>query len=181
MALGGDEIVTSNSSELGMIDPQVKVNDEHGNDIWTSVVAYLEAYQEHAEGVRRDREDPVSSAMLSQFDPVVVRKFQGYRDRTRDIAMRMLNRQGAASTRISEALMDLQRWKSHGQMIGHGDARQLGLKVTYRPPDDEIWQQYWHLYCLQRLEVGRDKKIFDLGLRVAGFRALGANKRGAAR
>ena len=161
MALGGDEIVMSDSSELGMIDPQFKLKDERGNEIVTSVVAYLEAYREHVDGVRHDPEDPVSAAMLSQFDPIVVRKFQGYRDRTRDIAMRMLNCQGAASTRISEALMDLQRWKSHGQMIGHGDARQLGLEITYRAPDDELWQKYWHLYCLQRLEVDRDKKIFE--------------------
>jgi hypothetical protein len=161
MALGGDEIVMSDSSELGMIDPQFKLKDERGNEIWTSVVAYLEAYREHADAVRQDPDDPVAAAMLSQFDPVVLRKFQGYRDRTRDIAMRMLNRQGAASTTISEALMDLQRWKSHGQMIGHGDARQLGLNVAYHSPDDKLWLDYWHLYCLQRLEVERDKKIFE--------------------
>lgn len=161
MALGGDEIVMSDSSELGMIDPQFKLKDERGNEIVTSVVGYLDAYREHVEGVRHDPQDAVAAAMLSQFDPVVVRKFQGHRDRTRDVAMRMLNWQGAASTRISEALMDLQRWKSHGQMIGHDDARQLGLNITYRTPDDELWQLYWHLYCLQRLEVDRDKKIFE--------------------
>lgn len=79
------------------------------------MVAYLEAFREHAEAVRCNREDLVAAALLSQFDPIVLRKFQGYRDRTRDIALRMLNRQGAASTTISEALLDLQRWKSHNQ------------------------------------------------------------------
>lgn len=161
MALGADEIVMSDSSELGMIDPQFVLKDERGNDICTSVVAYLDAYREHAESVRKDPSDPVAQAMLSHFDPVIVRKFQGFRDRARDIAMRMLNRQGAASTWISEALMDLERWKSHNQMIGHEDAHQLGLNVTYLNPDDSLWQMYWHLYCLHWLEVGKNKKIFE--------------------
>ena len=161
MALGADEIVMSDSSELGMIDPQFVLKDERGNDISTSVVAYLDAYREHAESVRKDPSDPVAQAMLSHFDPVIVRKFQGFRDRARDIAMRMLNRRGAASTRISEALMDLERWKSHNQMIGHADARQLGLNVTYLNPDDGLWQTYWHLYCMHWLEVGKNKKIFE--------------------
>src|ERR1700685_1252695 len=126
MALGGETIVMSDSSELGMIDPQFPLKDGRGNEYWVSVIAYLEAYEEHSGVVRRAPDDRAAAMMLTQFDPVMVRKFQGYRDRTRDIAMRMLNRQGAASTLISEALMDLSRWKSHGQMIGHEDARELG-------------------------------------------------------
>lgn len=161
MALGANEILMSDSSELGMIDPQFILKDERGNEIWTSVVAYLEAFREYSDKVRADPEDRVAQAMLSHFDPVVVRKFQGYRDRTRDIAMRMLNRRGAPSTSITEALMDLRRWKSHGQKIGHDDAVQLELNITYLPPDDDLWQLIWHLYCMQRLEVAKDKKLFE--------------------
>jgi len=161
MTLGADEILMSDSSELGMIDPQFVLKDERGNDICTSVVAYLEAFQERSAAVTRDRNDPVAQVLLSHFDPVIVQKFQLYRDRTRDIAMRMLNRQGAASTTISESLMDLRKWKSHNQMIGHEDARELGLNIVYSPPEDPLWQLVWHLYCMQWLEVGKDKKLFE--------------------
>jgi hypothetical protein len=161
MTLGADEILMSDSSELGMIDPQFVLKDERGNDICTSVVAYLEAFQERSAAVAKDRNDPVAQVLLSHFDPVIVQKFQLYRDRTRDIAMRMLNRQGAASTTISESLMDLRKWKSHNQMIGHEDARELGLNVTYRTPEDPLWQLVWHLYCMQWLEVGKGKKLFE--------------------
>ena len=161
MALGADSIVMSDTSELGMIDPQFWHKDEKDNDICTSVVASIEAHREHMAAVRKDPNDQAALTMLSKFDPIIVRKFQGYRDRTRDIAMRMLDRQGAAATTISEALLDLSKWKSHGQMIGHDDARLLGLKVEYLPPDHNDWQLYWQLYCLQRLEVQKDKKIFE--------------------
>ena len=161
MALGADEIIMSDSSELGMIDPQFTLKDERGNDITTSVVAYVQTFDFYSEAVRKNPEDPVAAAMLSQFDPIVVRKFQGYRDRARDIAMKMLNRTGGESTRASSALMDIDRWKSHNQMIGYEDAKEIGLSIRYIPPDDNLWQTYWHLYCLQRLEVEGNKKIFE--------------------
>jgi hypothetical protein len=161
MALGAHAILMSDTSELGMIDPQVVLKDERGNDICTSVIAYLEAYETHFQAVRRDSGDQASQLMLKQFDPVVVRKFAGQRDRTRDIALKLLNRIGAPSTTISESLMNLSLWKSHGQMISYEDAREIGLTVEYLPVEDELWQMYWHLLCLQRLEIDHDKKIFE--------------------
>lgn len=161
MALGAQSILMSDTSELGMIDPQFVLKDERGNDICTSVIAYLEAFQFYFDAVARDPADRASQLMLQQFDPVVVRKLRGQRDRTRDIALKLLNRLGAPSTTITENLMSLSRWKSHGQMIGYGDARDIGLNVEYLPVDDEKWQMYWHLLCLQCLEVERNKKIFE--------------------
>ncbi len=164
MALGGSTIVMSDMSELGMIDPQFPLKDANGNEIWTSVVAYLQAYEEHSTAVNLNPDDRRSAAMLNQFDPVIVRKFQGQRDRATDIAMNMLNRLGANSSAITESLLDLQRWKSHGQVIGHADAREIGLNITYMSSDDERWQMYWQLHCLQRLEVGKNKKLYESAL-----------------
>ncbi len=161
MALGAHSILMSDTSELGMIDPQVMLKDERGNDICTSVIAYLQAYETHFQAVQRDPGDQASRLMLQQFDPVVVRKFAGQRDRTRDIALKLLNRIGAPSTTISENLMNLSLWKSHGQMISYEDAREIGLTIEYLPVEDEVWQMYWHLLCLQRLEIEHDKKIFE--------------------
>ena len=86
--------------------------------------------------MHKNRDDAVAAAMLSQFDPIVVLKFQGYRDRTQDIAMRMLNRWGANSTSISSDLMNIEMWKSQGQKIGYEDAQEIGLNITYLSPDD---------------------------------------------
>ena len=164
MALGGSTILMSDTSELGMIDPQYKLKDANGNEIWTSVVAYLQAYEQHSTAVNLDPEDRAAAAMLGRFDPVIVRKFQSQRDRARDIAMHMLNRLGANSSAITESLLDLHRWKSHGQVIGYADAREIGLNITYLPPHDQLWQLYWQLHCLQRLEVGKAKKLYESAL-----------------
>jgi len=171
MALGATTILMSDSSELGMIDPQFMLKDVNGNELWTSVVGYLQAYEEHSQSLTANPADRTAATMLARFDPMVIRKFQGQRDRATDIAMRMLNRQGLNSSAITEALLDLGRWKSHGQMISHADAREIGLNITYLPPDNSLWQLYWKLHCLQRLEVGKTKKLYESGIVSQAFEA----------
>jgi hypothetical protein len=161
MALSASEILMSESSELGMIDPQYKMRDNQGNQFWHSVIGYLEAYQEHATALRLNPKDPVALLALDHFDSKVVRKFQGIRDRVRVFAEDLLKRQGLPSSEISAKLMSLNRWKTHGQPIGHADATEIGLHIRYLAPDDERWQRYWRLYCLQRMEVSENSKLVE--------------------
>jgi ATP-dependent protease ClpP protease subunit len=161
MALGANNIIMSDSSELSMIDPQFCMKDNQGNEFMHSVVAYLEAYQEHAEALRSNPKNQLALLMLDRFDPKIVRKFQGIRDRVRTFAEDLLKRRGAPASRISQELMSSARWKTHGQPIKHADATQIGLPVHYLAPTDERWMTYWKLYCLQRMEIGDEKKIFE--------------------
>ncbi|MGH6956452.1 MAG: SDH family Clp fold serine proteinase, partial [Caulobacteraceae bacterium] len=161
MALGANAILMSDTSELGMIDPQFPMRDRQGNEIWHSVTAYLEAYEEHAAALRANPKDPMPMLMLDSFDPKVVRKFQGIVSRVRTFAEDQLKRQGLPASTISAELLSSSRWKTHGQPIRHADATQLGLPVVYVPDDDPRWARYWRLYCLQRLEIGEGGKIFE--------------------
>jgi hypothetical protein len=60
-------------------------------------------------------------------------------------------------------LIDTDKWPSHGQMISWQDAQaqDLGLIVEYMEPDSEEWKLYWKLYCLQRIAVGDESKLFE--------------------
>jgi hypothetical protein len=161
MALGANTIIMSDTSELGMIDPQYPMQDRQGNEIWHSVVAYLEAFDEHSEALRADYKDPIALLMLDSFDAKVVRKFQGIRDRVRIFAEDLLKRQGLPASTISAELLSSSRWKTHGQPVSYADAMQLGLPIQYVPSSDPLWAQYWRLYCLQRIEIGENAKIFE--------------------
>lgn len=161
LALGADTILMSDTSELGMIDPQYQLRDNQGNELWHSVIAYVEAYAEHAEALVKDPKNPVALLMLQNFDAKIVHKFKGIRDRVRTFAEDLLKRQGLPASTISTELMSSSRWKTHGQPIMHADAAQLGLPIEYLPTNDERWIRYWRLYCLQRLEIEDDKKIFE--------------------
>jgi len=161
MLLGADRIIMSDSSEIGMIDPQFRLGDGRGNDLWYSVTEYLHALEEHTEALRKNKDDPVALLMLDSFDARTVKKFQGIRDRVRVFAEGQLKRQGAKSSTISHILMSSAKWKTHGHPIDHADAKEIGLPVDYVPSHEPRWQRYWNLYCLQDLETKPNKKLFE--------------------
>ena len=72
-------------------------------------------------------------------------------------------RNGGNWTKTARELLETTRWLSHGQMISWEDARDpaIGLVVEYLDYRSETWQDYWRLYCLQRLAVGDRQKLYE--------------------
>ncbi|MES1200354.1 MAG: hypothetical protein ABUS57_02775 [Pseudomonadota bacterium] len=161
MALGANSILMSDSSELGAIDPQFYLKDANGNEICHSVLRYLAAFRDHADALKKNRDDPVALLMMDKFDPSLVQKFQGIRDRARDLAENLLKRRGKHFSKIASELMNIDIWKSHNQMIGAQDAKSLGLDVEVIAPEDPVWQGVWQLHCLLRLAITPRQKIYE--------------------
>lgn len=161
MALGGDCIVMSDSSELGPIDPQIQLNDGSGNQIVHSVLTYLDAYQNARDDLEKDPDKLTNRISFEKFDPTVVRKFEAVKERARIFAENLLKPKGTEFTRIASEMMDIDQYPSHGQMIGWETAQQIGLNIDYRPLSDDLWQKYWALYCHLRLAIEGDQKIFE--------------------
>jgi len=166
MALGADEIVMSDTSELGPIDPQITLNDGHGNLIQHSVQSYLDAYDTHAAALQKDPNNIAARIMLGKLDPATLKVFEAVRDRARTFAETQLKRGMCAAgtyTAVAAQLIDTKKWLSHGQMIGWQDATGIGLCVRHLDPFDVEWQSYWQLYCHQRLAIKDSGKIFESG------------------
>lgn len=166
IALGADEVMMSDSSELGPIDPQIVVDDD-GKRMVTSLHSYLSAYEEHEKALRANPDDPVAKLMLSKFDPGKVHHFRMAKDRVRKIAEKQLRvgmfrppRMGNY-TGVPSQLMNVDAYQSHGQAINYAECKGLGLNIDYRPPGDETWDLFWQLYCLQRLEINDKKILFE--------------------
>jgi len=159
MALSGSKILMGDTAELGMIDPQVWLRDSHGSEFCLSVMAYLEAFESRQAQLRQDPKDPVAILMLDGFDPKLVQKYQNIRDRVRIFAEDMLKRSGSAASTISQQLLAIGRWHTHGQPITYGSARQIGLPVVYLPNDQNM--PYWDLYRLQRRLLKDGQKLFE--------------------
>lgn len=166
MALGADEIIMGDSSELGPIDPQVVRIDKDGNRVPQSVQNYLDAYSEHKETLKHNPNDITAQLLLSKLDPATIKHYENVLLRSRKIAERLLqtgmfketgNWSGAAST-----LIDTKAWPSHAQMISWQAATaDIGLTVDYRDSSDETWPMYWQLYCLQKLSITDNEKLFE--------------------
>ena len=166
MALAADKIVMSDSSELGPIDPQITLNDGRGNAIPHSVMSYLEAYREHSEALRRNPSDVVAQIMLGKLEPMTVNLFDAARNRAQKLAEKHLNQwmfhnKKAEYTKIASDLMDTSKWLTHGQMIGYQAAQELGLEVTFLDRESQEWRDYWRLYCIQRLAIKDNQKLFE--------------------
>ena len=162
MVLGADSVVMSDTSELGPIDPQIFLSGR-----WQPVQNYLDAHAEHAETLRTDPDDVAARIMLDKLDPPTLKLCETAVDRARQVAEKLIKRgmfrNGGTYTKTVEELLDTARWLSHGQMISWEDARdpQIGLVVEYCPYHSQDWQDYWRLYCLQRLAVRDREKLYE--------------------
>lgn len=153
--------------ELGPIDPQIILSDGNGNRIRHSVQSYLDAYEEHTKTLKEEPANVAAQIMLGKLDPATIKLFQAVQARARQFAEDQLKRgmfrQGGNWSQAASELMDTKRWQSHGQMISWEDASdpRIGLNVEYLDPKSAAWQEYWQLYCLQRLAVGDRQKLFE--------------------
>jgi len=165
MAIGADLIIMSDSSELGPIDPQITLNDAHGNPIPQSIHSYLDAYKAHSEALQKNPGDETARIMLGKLDPATIKLFEAASRRARTFAESQLKRgmlrDKSTYTKVASDLLDTTRWLSHGQMIDHNDALGIGLDVQYLDPQSTEWQLIWQLYALQRMAVKDDCKLFE--------------------
>ena len=60
---------------------------------------------------------------------------------------------------VVEALAGRDVYKSHGSVINHRAATELGLNVAYFPEGDELWSKIWFLYCMYEHDLRRDGSI----------------------
>jgi len=165
IALGGDTIVMSDSSELGAIDPQVDLPDSNGHVQTLSAQSYLDAFKTHADNLKNDPDDPVARLMLDKMEPATVRKLERITTRSRaiaeDLVKQAMIKDEEQAAEIAKQLSNTKRWHSHGQMISHESAAGLGLNVTYLAPHHPQWVQYWRLYCLQVWAAESGVKLFE--------------------
>ena len=88
---------------------------------------------------------------------------------TKALAERLLTNgmmKGKPPTEIAETIKKLSsrdHFFSHGSVINHREAAQLGLSIEYIPPEEEVWQKLWLLYCMYDHDCRRDRylKVFE--------------------
>ena len=162
MVLGADSVVMSDMSELGPIDPQLPLVDRR-----QSVQNYLDAYRKHAKTLETNPRNAAARIMLEKLDPVTLILCEAATDQARKAAESLLKRgmfrKGGNWSRTASELLDTARWRSHGRPILWEDARDphIGLVVEHLAYHSDEWQDYWRLYCLQRLAVENHQKLFE--------------------
>ena len=168
VVLGADEVLMSDTSELGPIDPQVRILDSSGKPILIPAQSYLDAYSEHAAALNRNANDLAARIMLEKLDPAIRQICLAAKERSRSLAEKLLKQgmflgESGNWTATASELIDTKRWQTHSQVISWRDANDppIGLRVQHLDSNDHLWQQHWHLYCLQRLSIQDNQKLFE--------------------
>ncbi len=168
IALGADSIVMSDMSELGPIDPQIVMADHNGNRVAHSVKNYIDAYKQYEAALVKNPADITAQLMLNKLDPATVQLFESVMIRARKFAEKqlkqgMMQTNGGNWSQAVSNLLDTSKFHTHGQPISWEDASDpsIGLTVDYLPPEDDLWEKCWQLYCLQLLAVKDNEKLFE--------------------
>jgi hypothetical protein len=119
------------SSELGPIEPQLNVGG--GNMVPCSILEKTEM--------------AAQNFVLHHAAKYAIQQ-------TKKLAKRLLQngmKKGASDAEIEELLSKLltrDMYFSHGSVIDHREAVELGLAVDYLPPENELWQRFRLLACM---------------------------------
>lgn len=161
IAIASDAIVMGYTSELGPIDPQVFITSPSGEPMYRPAHSFLDGFEEIKRDVKETGElSPAYLPMLQHYDPALLDYCRKAIERARIFAEGWLNRYQCTGNpekaeQIAKDLGDVKKHLSHGAVIDHTAATNLGLKVEYLPPTDPLWEAIWRLYCQYVLALGR--------------------------
>ncbi|MBA2283081.1 MAG: hypothetical protein H0W25_17865 [Acidimicrobiia bacterium] len=169
IALASDTILMSDSSELGPVDPQLPLPDGSGRANLRPVQSYVDGHDALVELVNQEPNAAGYRLMLDKYDPTTIDLCRKVLERSTRLAEELLKGgmfrppRGGNFTGVARDLSDNKKWLWHGAPIDHKEAERLGLAVTYLAPRDPNWEQYWNLYCEQRLALNDSNtaKLFE--------------------
>jgi ClpP class serine protease len=128
IAISSSEIVLGINSEMGPIDPQLRINGL--GMVPAEVVA----------------NDPTMQPAVQAMAKMAVERMR--KMAANYLAQGMLK--GKTEEQIAAVVAQLSSatsYGSHGAVIDSDEAKQLGLTATYLEPSDELWKRIWLLHC----------------------------------
>lgn len=140
LALCGQQIIMSATSELGPIDPSLG-----GTPI-----------------------EFILNAPAGTVDPVMVQVAHSFMNQTRKLATDllmsgMMKERQADVAGVVDKLASRNHYHSHGSVIDAKEANQLGLNVIELAPSDVLWQKLWLLRTMYAYDCARNghAKLFE--------------------
>jgi hypothetical protein len=169
LSLVANEIVMSDSSELGPIVPQITMPSAVGHQ-YRPAKALLNGFESIKQEVVNNGGilNPAYYPIIQAIDPALLNFCNMAIEHTQKLAEKWLQRV-MCSTNPTEAvtiandLLDIIKYPSHGAVINWQEAKKIGLTINYLASTDEFWQAIWRLFCLYDVDIKSDQlvKVFE--------------------
>jgi hypothetical protein len=168
MAFAADEIVMTRSSELGPIDPQIKVRNRY-----SPAGSIKEQFEKAVESIKEDPKAlPAWIPILQEYAPSLLIECDNYIELAERLVKTwmkkyMFNNEKSMQPKIEKIARYLTNEKeslSHARRIGYDKLKELGVKVTL---DTDLGEDFAsglhdvHLVLTQTLTFSDAVKIFE--------------------
>lgn len=152
VCMGASKVLMSKTSELGPIDPQVRVNKD-GNEMSVALCNLVASYEElfSDAAATKGNLQPFLQA-LANYDPRQIKEYKTAIELAEDVAIRALKAGMMSTSTASEikkkiaVFLTPDKTKSHGRSIFHEEATSCGLNVELIDLDSELWRKSYELY-----------------------------------
>lgn len=170
LALGADEILMGDNSQLGPIDPQVFVPQL---GMVLPAKAVISAYDTlTAKPVLNPGEITVAAQSLNaifvEWCRQSVRRSKQLAEKW--LAEWMLSDDPTLAGTIGMKLAEDDEYTaSHGQVITWNEAQGMGLRINHLSPEEKLWQLVWELYVRTEVMLKQTGNIKAMETRTNGF------------
>ena len=150
-AISTDEILMGYISEIGPIDPQIRMISPQGRTTYVPAQSILNSVGQLHGMLNQGLDQRIVMGLIQKLDPAIIDVAQNAINFSREFAYRwlsqhMLREDLEKAKEVADALSDNRRWLSHGKRIGIREATDLGLKITRIRRDTRLWKLLWEYY-----------------------------------
>ena len=155
LAMGADQIVMSDTSKLGPIDPQMVYQTKEGAFI-RAAKSFIDAFgslvTEANQLAAGSRSIAAHLHLLTKQDPSWIVECVRARNATEDLAFRVLkdgmlmSKTDPEIKKVVKSFLDIGDKTSHGRTIPPQEAKQMGLDIRHVKRDSDYWKLAWELY-----------------------------------
>ena len=170
VCLGADEIIMSRTSELGPIDPQILIHDEHGKPVrYQAAHEIVDSYNElMSEASKTEGRIEPYLQQLARYDARDISKIRSAQALSESIAVNLLKKGMLKRLEPDQIkskirpLLDPLTTQDHGRPLFADDAKKCDLKIRTIGNQDELWRLVWDLYIrLNFVTSTRSAKIIE--------------------
>jgi len=150
-AISSDKILMGYLSEIGPIDPQIRMVDPQGRITFVPAQSIIDSVGQIHQMLQQGIDQRVAIGLIQKLDPAIIDVANKAINFSRQFAERwlsqyMLKNDHPKAKEIAKALSDNRRWLSHGKRIGIKEALDLGLEVEPINRKSKFWKLLWEYY-----------------------------------